>query len=155
MASFVQICVREQRNCLEQSKEIRQQRECGQSVDWRLPDGDYAAFGQIVFKEWGVEYLYYFNVSLFFFLPAYHPRSVITRSLALEARAWKRILSLKLSERVSHASLDLAGALFLLYPGFFFFFFTIDYACLVAHLSRTANPEGQTKDLTSSLTSYE
>ena len=83
-------------------------REYGQSVDWRAPDADHTGFGRFVFYSL-----------------AYHPRSVIARSSAFEAGTWKRNLSLKLSERVSHVRLRLQGALFLLWPGFFFFFFTV------------------------------
>jgi len=145
MKSFLQINVREQRNCSEQFTEILPrpamgQREYGRSDDRRLPDSDYAAFGQIVFK--GRDRDGELSCCVPFFLLAYHPRSVITRSLAFEAGAWKRILSLKLSERISHARLDLLGALFLLYPGFFFFFFTVEHHLSPSVLPRTANPKG-------------
>ena len=141
MIRIVQICDREQRNCSEQSKEIRQQRERGQSVDWRLPDSDYAAFGQIVFKGRGVAYP---NVASLFFLPAYHCRSVIAQMLRTLEQRRSEYSACKLSERVSSVHLDIAGALFLLYSGFFFFFFTLYFACPQSVVTRTANPKGKT-----------
>jgi hypothetical protein len=62
----------------------------GQSEDWRTPGSNRTALGRFVFYSL-----------------AYHPASVIDRSVLYDGTAWKRILSPKLSERVSQARLTL------------------------------------------------
>ena len=146
MISLCQIIIREQHHCSEQFTEIlRHPRngtsEYGRSVDRRLPEDDDAVLGQIVFKGRGVDRT---NAASLFFLPAYHWRSVIAQMLRTLEQRRSEYSACKLSERVSSVHLDIAGALFLLYSGFFFFFFTLYFACPQSVVTRTANPKGKT-----------
>src|ERR1043166_3567234 len=87
--------------CAGSSQEIHPYRETGLrgyglSVDRRAPDDAYTVLGRIVFKGRDVKPL-----RPFFLLLACHLTSVIGKRLAPESRTSKRILSLKLSERLS------------------------------------------------------
>jgi len=147
MNRFLQICVREQGNCSEQFTEVPRHplsgtSELGQSDDWRLPVRDFPTFGQIVLSG--------DSLIVVHALPAYHPRSVITREVAL-------IFSQRSDVRTPETGVETGSstaktpfcprALFLLFRLFFFFFFTVDYACLVVKSGVQRTPKG--KPLTS------
>ena len=122
MKAFPQICSHVQYDCTGSFTEIlprlaRGQREYGRSVDRRTPESNRTALGRFVFSSL-----------------AYHPRSVIARSLALEAGTWKRNLSLKLSERVSHVSRPLQVL---------FFFFQQLSSFSFSHCSHLSLASGQ------------
>lgn len=118
MISLVQNPFNEvQSECTGQFKGIHplggsRQRECGRSEDRRTPEGTRFTFGRIVFSTL-----------------AYHPRSVIARSVLYIRTVSKRIPSLLTLWACKRYETDACRCSFSSLPSFFFFFFTVDLIC--------------------------
>ena len=148
MNRFPQICVREQYICSDQFTRVPRHSaiggtsELGQSDDWRLPEGECTAFGQIVFMG--------DSPIVGHALPAYHPRSVITREVVSPRKRDSDVRTPEMGVETGSSTAKTPfrpRALFLLFRLFFFFFFTVDYACLVVKSGVQRTPMG--KPLTS------